>query len=142
MVKKEQEILTDFLKRKGLKQTSQRGVILDSFLSTTMHVSADELHDMIRKQNPRIGFSTVYRTLRLFTDCGLAREVNFGDGRARFERAFDKSQHGHLICTRCGKTEEFSIGSMQKLIKQITARSGFRAEGHRFEVYGLCKRCL
>lgn len=141
-MKKEHEILTDYLKQKGWKQTSQRSLILDTFLSTTRHISADELHGMIRKQNPRIGFSTVYRTLRLFTECGLAREVNFGDGRARFERGFDKSQHGHLICTRCGRTEEFNIASMQKSIKQITAKSGFKAEGHRFEIYGLCKRCL
>lgn len=134
--------MTDYLKQKGLKQTSQRGIILDTFLSTTRHISADELHNLIRKQNPSIGFSTVYRTLRLFTDCGLAREVNFGDGRARFERAVDKSQHGHLICSRCGRTEEFNIGSMQRSIKQITAKFGFKVEGHRFEIYGLCKRCL
>ncbi len=140
-MKKEQEILANFLRQKGLKQTSQRQLILDTFLSTTKHISADDLHGMIRRQNPRIGFSTVYRTLRLFTECGLAREVNFGDGRARFERALDKSQHGHMICTRCGRAEEFNIASVQRTIRQITTKSGFEAEGHRFEIYGLCRRC-
>lgn len=140
-MKRESRILAEYLKQKGLKQTSQRAAILDTFLSTGRHISADDLHSMIRKQNPRIGFSTVYRTLRLLTECGLAREVNFGDGRARFERAFDKGQHGHLICTSCGKTEEFNIGAVRKSMKQITSGSGFQAEGHRFEIYGLCKRC-
>lgn len=140
-MKREREILTDYLRRKGLKQTSQRNFILDSFLASSKHISADELHDIIRKKTPRIGFSTVYRTLRLFTECGLAREVNFGDGRARFERGFDKSQHGHLVCTKCGKTEEFTTDTFQRSIKQTALKYGFKPDGHRFEVYGLCKKC-
>src|SRR5512147_2118389 len=108
-MKREHEILIGFLRQKGLKQTDQREKILDIFLSNVKHVSADELHAIIRKSDPKIGFSTVYRTLRLLTDAGLAREVNFGDGRSRFEKAFDKNQHGHLICTNCGRTEEFAV---------------------------------
>jgi Fur family transcriptional regulator, ferric uptake regulator len=140
-MKREHEVLVGYLKQKGLKQTGQREKILDIFLSNVKHVSADELHAIIRKSDPRIGFSTVYRTLRILTECGLAREVNFGDGRARFERAFDKGQHGHLICTSCGKTEEFAISAIEKSIKQISSNVGFKALGHRLEVYGLCKRC-
>lgn len=140
-MKKEHQILTNYLKQKGLKQTSQRIFILDRFLASKRHLSADELHSIVREQNPKIGFSTVYRTLRLFTECGLAREVNFGDGRARFEKAYDKGQHGHLICTACGRAEEFTIGTMEKSIERIAAKYGFKVEGHRFEVYGLCKKC-
>ncbi len=140
-MKREQEILAYFLKQKGLKQTGQREKILNVFMSGMKHISADELHAAIRKSDPRIGFSTVYRTLRLLTECGLAREVNFGDGRARFERALDKGQHGHLICTNCGKTEEFATTSMEKSLKQISSGVGFKVLGHRLEVYGLCKRC-
>jgi Fur family ferric uptake transcriptional regulator len=140
-MKKEHQILTNYLKQKGLKQTSQRFFILDRFLASKRHLSAEELHTIVREQNPKIGFSTVYRTLKLFSECGLAREVNFGDGRARFERAIDKSQHGHLICTNCGKAEEFKTDLMEKSIEKIAAKSGFKVEGHRFEVYGLCKKC-
>jgi Fur family ferric uptake transcriptional regulator len=140
-MKKEHQILANYLKQKGLKQTSQRVFILDKFLASKRHLSADELHSIVREQNPKIGFSTVYRTLRLFTECGLATEVNFGDGRARFERAMDRSQHGHLICTNCGKAEEFKVNTMEKSIERIAAKSGFKIDGHRFEVYGLCKKC-
>ncbi len=140
-MKREQEILAYFLKQKGLKQTGQREKILSVFMSGMRHISADELHAAIRKSDPRIGFSTVYRTLRLLTECGLAREVNFGDGRARFERALDKGQHGHLICTNCGKTEEFAIATVEKSVKQVSSGVGFKVLGHRLEVYGLCKRC-
>jgi Fur family ferric uptake transcriptional regulator len=127
-MKKEHQILANYLKQKGLKQTSQRVFILDKFLASKRHLSADELHAMVREQNPKIGFS-------------LATEVNFGDGRARFERAMDRSQHGHLICTNCGKAEEFKINTMEKSIERIAAKSGFKIDGHRFEVYGLCKKC-
>ena len=140
-MKRERQILAGYLKQKGLKQTGQREKILDIFLANTKHSSADELHAVIRKSNPRIGFSTVYRTLKLLTECGIAREVNFGDGRSRFERALDKNQHGHLICTSCGRTEEFSTASIEKMMKQVSSHAGFKPEGHRFEVYGLCKRC-
>ena len=140
-MRKEQEILSEYLKHKGLKHTDQRDKILEIFLSTSRHISADELHASIKKSNPRIGFSTVYRTLKIFTECGLANEVNFGDGRARFEKAFDKSQHGHLICTRCGKTEEFETDALVKSVKKIADSKQFSPEGHRFEIYGLCRRC-
>ena len=140
-MKREHQILNNFLKQKGLKQTSQRNFILDKFLASKRHLSADELHAMVREQNPKIGFSTVYRTLRLLTECGLAQEGNFGDGRARFERAFDKKKHGHLVCTSCGKTEEFAIDSLEKSIEKIAAKYGFKTEGHRLEVFGLCKKC-
>jgi len=140
-MKREHETLSNYLRQKGLKQTSQRAVILDTFLSTKKHISADELHSQIRGKNPGIGFSTVYRTLRLLTECGLAREVNFGDGRARFERGFERGQHGHLICTSCGTAEEFTISSVERSIKKISDELGFKPEGHRIEVYGLCKKC-
>jgi Fur family ferric uptake transcriptional regulator len=140
-MKREHEIMAGFLRQKGLKQTNQREKILDAFLASGRHVSADDLHALIRKSDPRIGFSTVYRTLRLLTDCGLATEVNFGDGRARFEKAFDRTNHGHLVCINCGRTEEFSIAPVEKVVKQVSARANFKPQGHRFEVYGLCKKC-
>ena len=140
-MKKEHETLSNYLKQRGLKHTSQRTIILDTFLATKKHISADELHNLIRSKNPGIGFSTVYRTLRLLTECGLAREVNFGDGRARFERGFERGQHGHLICTVCGSAEEFTILSVERSIKKISSEFGFTPEGHRIEVYGRCKKC-
>ena len=80
-MKKEHKILTNYLKQKGLKQTSQRFFILDRFLASKRHLSADELHTMVREQNPKIGFSTVYRTLRLFSECGLGTEGPVSKGR-------------------------------------------------------------
>jgi len=140
-MKSEKEVLEEHLKAKNLKKTGQRFNILDIFLRTTEHISAYELHTLIRKQYHNIGFSTVYRTLKLFTECGLANEVNFGDGRARFEKSFKRVNHGHLICTKCGKTKEFTSQAIEKVQKQIVGEHKYKPQGFRFEIYGLCNRC-
>lgn len=137
----EKEVFANHLKTKNLKKTDQRFNILDIFLTTTGHISAYELHALIRKQHSNIGFSTVYRTLKLFTECGVANDVNFGDGKARFEKAFRRENHGHLICTKCGHTEEFTSSSVDNVQKQIVSKYGYRAQGFRFEIYGLCSKC-
>ena len=140
-MKTESDVLANHLKKKNLKKTDQRFQILDIFLTTTGHSTAYELHALIRKHHPDIGFSTVYRTMKLFTECGIANEVNFGDGKARFEKAFRRGNHGHLICIKCGKTEEFTSQAIENVQKQIVNKYGYKPQGFRFEIYGLCKKC-
>jgi len=137
----EEKILNEYLQRRGLKRTGQRSRILDVFLSTTGHISAYELHALIKKRYSNIGFSTVYRTLRIFVESELAREVNFGDGQARYEKAFKKRTHGHIICTGCGKAEEFISEAIESEQDQIIAKFAYKPQGYRFEIYGLCRAC-
>jgi Fur family ferric uptake transcriptional regulator len=137
----ERDILDEHLDRTGLKRTKQRYAILDAFLAVGGHVSAYELHALLRKRHQGIGFSTVYRTLRLFTEIDLAREVNFGDGQARFETSFRRDNHGHLICIKCGRAEEFDSSAADKLEIQIANKFGYKPMGSKFEIYGLCKKC-
>ena len=137
----EEKILDSYLQRQGLKRTGQRSEILEVFLSTTGHISAYELHALVKKRYSNIGFSTVYRTLRLLVESKLAHEVNFGDGQARYEKAFKRKNHGHLICTKCGKAEEFISDTVEAEQDQIVAKFGYRPQGYRFEIYGLCKKC-
>jgi Fur family ferric uptake transcriptional regulator len=85
MVREAQEILHRHLKRVGLKQTAQRDAILQAFLATREHLSISELHRLVQEKDSRIGFTTMYRTLKLLSECGLASEVAFHDGIARYE---------------------------------------------------------
>lgn len=137
----EHDILRDYLTNKGLKKTQQRHDILDVFLDSGGHISAYELHALLQKKHRGIGFSTVYRTLGILTECGIANEVNFGDGQARFERALKRGAHGHVVCTKCGKTEEFDTSSLAKFKNQVAAKAGYSVSGCRFEIYGLCQKC-
>ncbi len=90
MLREAQEILRQHLKRVGLKQTEQRNTILRSFLETREHLSTEELHRLVKKKDARIGVTTVYRTLKLLAECGLASEVEFHDGKARFEHQYNR----------------------------------------------------
>src|SRR5215472_5557173 len=81
-IREAEGILHQHLKKVGLKHTEQRDTILRTFLDTREHLSTDELYQLVKKKDPKIGFTTVYRTLKLLAECGLASEVAFHDGIA------------------------------------------------------------
>ncbi len=122
-----------------LNVTAQREVIVEQFLRTRDHVSIDELLGKVRKRQPKVGYATVYRTLKLLVDSGLAVERQFGDGQARYEVVGD--HHDHLICMKCGLILEFEDDGIEQLQDQIAKRlGGFTVLRHRHELYGLCPK--
>jgi Fur family ferric uptake transcriptional regulator len=135
------EKFREFIVEKGLKSTKQREIILKSFLKSTSHLSTEELYLKLRKKHPSIGYATVYRTLRLFSECGIAEEKNFGDGQARFEPAHQEKHHDHLVCTVCGAIIEFEDSRIEELQIEVAANHGFKTTHHRLELYGLCQKC-
>ncbi len=130
----------DHLRAQRLKSTAQRDTIVRAFLDTQRHVSVEELYNEVRRRNPRIGYATVYRTMKLLTECGIAAERHFRDGEARYESAA-KRHHDHLICERCGRIVEFEEPRIEDLQEQIAKRLGFQFTGHKMELYGICRDC-
>jgi Fur family ferric uptake transcriptional regulator len=130
-----------YLHRTGLKATRQRELIVRAFFATTTHVSAESLYRRVGSRHPRIGLVTVYRTLKLLKDAGLAHERQFGDGRALFEHASSERHHDHIICTECGKITEFASVEIEALQEQVVRRLGFHIQYHKLELYGLCRDC-
>ena len=96
-IREAEAIFLQHLRRVGLKQTEQRNTILRTFLETREHLSTDELHRLVKKKDAGIGFTTVYRTLKLLAGCGLASEVAFHDGIARFEHQYNRRGHRHGV---------------------------------------------
>ncbi len=90
MLREAEAVFHDHLKRVGLKRTAQRDIILRTFLDTRDHLSNDDLYRLVKKKDKGIGFTTVYRTLKLLSECGLASEVDFHDGIARFEHQYQR----------------------------------------------------
>ena len=131
----------DFITRKGLKSTRQRDIILDLFLSSERHMSIEELYLKLRAKHPNIGYATVYRTLKLFAESGIAREIHFGDGQTRYEHVNEGEHHDHLVCTRCGAITEFQNETIENLQDEIAASYGFSIETHKLELYGQCAKC-
>ena len=107
----EREALSRYLEGHNLKHTKQRDLILEIFLNAKQHVTSDELYQAVRAKHPSIGYTTVYRTMRLLCDAGLAEEHHFDDGVTRYE--IEHEHHDHLVCTRCGKIIEFECRSIE-----------------------------
>ena len=129
----------EYLLSRRLNTTSQREVIVDQFFKTHDHISIDELLSRVRRRQPRVGYATVYRTLKLLVESGLAVERQFGDGQARFEVVGD--HHDHLICAKCGLILEFEDDEIERLQDRIANRlGGFTVIRHRHELYALCPK--
>lgn len=141
MQNKTNDKLIEFLAGQGLRSTSQRDLIFSVFAEAGQHVSAEELYAQVKKKNPRIGYATVYRTLKLLAEAGLADERRFHDGFTRFEIKTTEAHHDHLICTRCGMILEFENERIEALQKDVARRKGFLVHTHKLELYGLCAKC-
>jgi Fur family ferric uptake transcriptional regulator len=140
-MKEELKVLRDYLKERKLKQTSQRETILRLFLQLPDYLSVDEIGHHVQASDRRIGLSTVYRSLKLFVDCGLAWEHRFVSGKTCFEKAYNKKHHNYLICTKCLKVQEFSDPLIDAVRDKVSKGLGFLPQSNRMEVYGLCKSC-
>lgn len=140
-MEKEKEIFLDHLKRAGFKRTAQRELILEVFLRTEGHSSAEELYNLIKNEDPTVGFTTVYRTLRLLVECGLAREELMGDGRRRYEHNYNHQHHDHLICTKCGTLIEFYSEVIEAKQDEIARQFEFHPTHHSLRIFGICHQC-
>lgn len=125
----------------GLKTTRQREEVFNIFLDSSGHKSLAQIHALVRKVNPKIGYTTVYRTMKLLTQFGLAAQRKFGDGETRYESTARGEHHDHLICVNCGKIIEFQDQTMESLQNGIAERHQFKIVHHRMELYGLCAQC-
>ena len=135
----ERATLTSYLDSKKLKHTKQRDVILTTFLDAKSHVSAEQLYDRVRDVNAGIGYTTVYRTLKLLVDAGIAQERRFDDGLTRYE--VEHKHHDHLVCLNCGRIIEFASEEIEVAQEQIAKDQGFKILHHRHELYGHCSGC-
>ncbi len=141
MIQEAEQIFHQHLKRVGLKHTNQRDTILHTFLDTRDHLSTDDLFRLVRQKDGRIGFTTVYRTLKLLADCGLASVVSFQDGIARYEHQYNRRSHHHMVCTDCGISVEFFSPEIEKYEQEIGRKYHFVTTRHHFQIYGRCEEC-
>jgi Fur family ferric uptake transcriptional regulator len=134
-------VFSDYIHENGLRMTRQRELIVETFLTSDGHLSTDELYDLVRKRDNRIGYATIFRTLKALTDCGLARQTDLDDGRARFEHTYRRPQHHHIVCVQCSQTIEFYSPELERLQERIVAQYDFKAVRNRFQIFGVCRSC-
>ena len=137
----EKEVLLKHLQKKGLKRTAQRDLILDIFLRTEEHLSSEDLYRLVQKEDPTVGQTTVYRTLKLLSEAGLAREVRFGDNRTHYEHNYKHQHHDHMICSDCGRIIEFFSAELEGIQDKMAAKHKFQITQHLLRIIGICAEC-
>jgi len=141
MLKVEEALTTlrAYLIEKNLKYTHQRELITAVFFDPDhrfTHPSVEELFLRVRERDKRIGYATVYRTLKLLTDCGLANPSRLGDNQTRYEPEVPGEHHDHLVCTECGAVLEFEEEEIERLQHEVARRFGFALQDHKMVLYG------
>jgi Fur family ferric uptake transcriptional regulator len=131
----------EYLAKRGLNSTATRDLVVDTFLSTIGHVDLPDLLAQVRRRDPGIGLATVYRTIKLMQEAGLADARQFSERGTVYEIAVGREHHDHLICEACGTIVEFSDDQIEALQREIARDLGFELVHHRHELFGLCATC-
>ncbi|MEF2144320.1 MAG: Fur family transcriptional regulator [Desulfovibrionaceae bacterium] len=131
----------DYLTARSLKMTPQRRLILSTFIDAAGHLSSEELYNHVKIKDPAVGQATVYRTLKLFLDSGIAEAVDFGDGLVRYELRYGQDHHDHLICEQCGKNIEIVEPTIERLQEELARSYNFTLRRHKMYLFGLCPDC-
>ena len=133
--------LDSYMAKRRLRSTEQRRLIIDTLFDTGEHVTLDGLLRQVRAVDSRVGYATVYRTMKLLADSGIVQEHKFGDGFTRYELVDEEHHHDHLICLECGKITEFEEPLIEELQARVAQRYGFTVKQHKHEIYGVCAEC-
>jgi Fur family ferric uptake transcriptional regulator len=132
--------LESFIQAQGLRHTRQRIHILQAFFEAGTHSSIDELLKVAQSYAPGIGYATIYRTMKLFVEAGIASERQFQDGQTRYEPVAPEEHHDHLICLDCNKIFEFEDDEIEARQRNIADKYGLAVSNHRHEIYGRCQK--
>jgi Fur family peroxide stress response transcriptional regulator len=133
------EEIVDTIRKSGFRATPQRVAIYEALWKAGSHPSVAEIHEYAKRSDPSLSLATVYKTLQLFSDIGLVREMGFRDGSTRYDP--DTDFHINLVCNKCGRIEDFDCISIEQIAPNLDRDAGFRVQSYNFEVRGLCSEC-
>ena len=135
------ETLSKYLKGKKLRSTRERFLLLEEIMKTNGHFDADELYASLIAKGLKASRATVYNTLDLLVDCGLISKYRFGENHSRYEKAFGRPRHDHLICLECGDIIEFVNEKLTRIQKEVCEEKKFRMQNSTLQIFGICSKC-
>lgn len=133
--------LTKYLKANKLRITPERFKLLDEVMKGSGHFDADELHSRLRSKGIKVSRATIYNTLDVFLECGLISKYRFGENHSRYEKAFGRPRHDHLICLSCGDIIEFVNEKLNKIQEEVCKEKNFKAQNATLQIFGICAKC-
>ena len=137
----EMQVFMEHLQNNKLKLTPHRELILELFLGDEGHRSVEDIYRVVKEKDPRVGHTTVYRTMKLLVECGLAREIDLADNITRYEHLYNHAHHDHLICMQCGNSIEFYNSEIEEVQESASEHLGFKVLDHKLQIYGMCRDC-
>lgn len=136
------EILIKHLKSNGKhRSTPERFAVLDAVLQTQGHFDADALYYRMITKGIKVSKATVYNTLDLLQDCGLVSKYRFAENTSRYEKAFGRPHHHHMICLECGDIIEFVSDKLERIQSDVCTEKDFKAQSTTLQIFGTCSRC-
>ena len=140
----DQKLLSQFkniLRQDKLKFTPQRVAVLEEVIQGDSHRECEDIYLALKQNGKHISRATVYRTMDILVRSNIARKMELGDGRVRYESKMGSPHHDHMICTSCGKIIEFVNQNIEDLQNQIAKRHHFKIQRHIHQLFGICKKC-
>ncbi len=135
-------ILTDHLKSNGkLRATPERFAVLDAVLQSQGHFDADGLYYRMASTGVKVSKATVYNTLELLQECGLVSKYRFAENTSRYEKAFGRPHHHHMICLSCGDILEFTNDRLEKIQEEVATNKNFKIQSTTIQIFGTCSKC-
>jgi len=135
------DTLSGFLKDRGLRPTRERYLLLEEVMRTEGHFDADTLFASLTRRGLKASRATVYNTLEILVQAGLLSRYRFGENHSRYEKAFGRPRHDHMICLECGEILEFVSGKLETLQQEICSEMEFDMENSTLQIFGRCPAC-
>lgn len=133
--------LSSYLKEKRLRPTKERFLLLEQIMQSNGHFDADQLFASLNQKGLKASRATVYNTLDLLVECGLISRLQFGEDHSRYEKAFGRPRHDHLICLDCGEIIEFVNDKLEKIQREVCEEKRFRQRNSSLQIFGTCAKC-
>lgn len=124
----------------AVRSTRQRAAVAALLDDLEEFRSAQEVHELLRRQGERIGLTTVYRSLQILATSGQVDVLRTPDGEASYRRC-STGHHHHLVCRKCGRTVEIDLPSIERTAEKVARENGFTDVAHTLEIFGTCREC-
>tara|TARA_B100001123_G_scaffold69703_1_gene78055 strand:+ start:126 stop:548 length:423 start_codon:yes stop_codon:yes gene_type:complete len=134
-------LLSNALRKEGLRHTIQRQAVWDEIKSNDDHRDAEQIYSALRKNNLNVSRATVYRTIDVLYKNNLIRKIELGDSPSKYENKVNSDHHDHIICVQCGRIDEFVDDKIESQQDKIIDKLGFKMIRHIHQLFVLCKDC-